>query len=118
MVFEAMPTGGSPVLLRDWNEFTTLVETLRRAHAITSLNDLWWDIRPSPRYGTLEELTAEGFAKGSEAYFAELRAIGEGAPTSADRPRALYERTQSFFAVTRALADEFEDDVLARVGRS
>ncbi len=196
-VFEAMPTGGSPILLNDWKEFTSLVETLQRVHAITSLKDLWWDIRPSPRYGTLEirvcdglasiretcaivalaqalakragarvaagkgrrhppeflvrenkwrasrhgmeaeyvtsdeghtepvrdyllrtleEIAREGHAKGSEAYFAELRAIGEGAPTSADRQRALYERTESFFAVTRALADEFEDDVLAGIG--
>lgn len=196
-VFEASPTAGSPVMIRSWQEFSTLVETLKRAHAITSLKDLWWDIRPSPRYGTVEirvcdglasiretcaivalaqalakragarvaagkgrthpaewrirdnkwrasrhgmeaeyvteddgstepirsyllrtldELQRDGFAEGSEAYFEELRAIGNGAPTSADRQRALYGKTENFVAVTRALADEFEDDVLSGVG--
>ena len=196
-VFEALPTGGMPALVHDWTEFCELVETLQRAHAITSLKDLWWDIRPSPRYGTLEirvcdglatiretativalaqalarragarvasgtnrtfppawrgretkwrasrhgmdaeyltgndgstmpirpyltqtldELVAEGFLDGSSRYAVELRAIAAGAPTSAERQRALYERTQSFDAVTKALADEFEDDILAGIG--
>jgi carboxylate-amine ligase len=196
-VFEAMPTGGSPVMVHDWAEFNALVETLQRANAITSLKDLWWDIRPSPRYGTLEirvcdglatiretcaivalsqalarragarvaagkgrtfppawrvrenkwrasrhgmeadyitsdeghsqpvrayllqtldELVRDGFLA-RDAYERDLRAIGEGAPTSTERQRALYDRTASFEAVARALADEFEDDVLAGVAR-
>lgn len=195
-VFEALPTGGIPQLVHDWSEFNALVETLQRCQAITSLKDLWWDIRPSPRYGTLEvrvcdglatiretcaivaltralarragarvaagmgrtfppawrirenkwrasrhgmeadyivsddgatvpirqyllrtldELAVDGFVDGEAEYLEDIRRIGEGAPTSADRQRALYERTQSFDAVTRALADEFEDDVLSRV---
>lgn len=61
-VFEALPTGGSPQLVHDWNEFCELVETLRRAEAITSLKDLWWDIRPSPRYGTIEIRICDGLA--------------------------------------------------------
>lgn len=196
-VFEAMPTGGSPVMVHDWAEFNALVETLQRANAITSLKDLWWDIRPSPRYGTLEirvcdglatiretcaivalsqalarragarvaagkgrtfppawrvrenkwrasrhgmeadyitsdeghsqpvrayllqtldELVRDGFMA-RDAYEQDLRAIGEGAPTSTERQRALYDRTASFEAVARALADEFEDDVLAGIAR-
>ncbi|HVH39777.1 MAG TPA: YbdK family carboxylate-amine ligase [Gemmatimonadaceae bacterium] len=194
-VFEAMPTGGIPQLVHDWAEFNELVETLQRANAITSMKDLWWDIRPSPRYGTLEirvcdglatiretcaivalvqalarragarvaagtartfppawrvrenkwrasrhgmdadyiisneghslpirehllrtldDLVANGFMEESQ-YLDDLRRLGQGAPTSADRQRALFERTGSFDAVTRALADEFEDDVLANV---
>lgn len=195
-VFEASPTGGIPQLVHDWDEFTTLVGTLQRAHAITSLKDLWWDIRPSPRYGTLEirvcdglatiretvavvalaqalarragarvaagqgrsfppawrirenkwrasrhgmeadyvveddgttlpvrqhlartleALSADGFFDRSTPYFDDLWRLAQGAPTSTDRQRAIYERTGSFDAVTRALADEFEDDVLAAV---
>lgn len=195
-VFEAMPTGGIPSLVHDWAEFNELVETLQRCHAITSLKDLWWDIRPSPRYGTLEirvcdglatiketvaivalvqalakragarvaagkgrtfppawrirenkwrasrhgmeaeyvisddgvtmpvrkyllglldELDADGFADEGAPYLDDIRRIGEGAPTSADRQRAIFERTGSFESVTRALAQEFEDDVLSNV---
>lgn len=61
-VFEALPTGGSPQLVHDWNEFCELVETLQKAEAITSLKDLWWDIRPSPRYGTIEIRICDGLA--------------------------------------------------------
>lgn len=193
-VFEALPTGGMPALVHDWTEFTELVTTLQRANAITSLKDLWWDIRPSPRYGTLEirvcdglatiretamivalsqalakraaarvsagtnrifppawrirenkwrasrhgmdadyitgddgssmparpylarvleELTVDGFLDGTSRYAADLRQVSEGAPTSAERQRAIFERTGSFDEVTKALADEFEDDVLS-----
>jgi carboxylate-amine ligase len=61
-VFEALPTGGMPALVHDWNEFSELVATLQKANAITSLKDLWWDIRPSPRYGTLEIRVCDGLA--------------------------------------------------------
>lgn len=52
--FEAIPTGGHPCLVRDWTEFQQLEARLHRAKAITSLKDLWWDIRPNPRFGTIE----------------------------------------------------------------
>jgi carboxylate-amine ligase len=196
-VFEALPTGGMPALVHDWNEFCELVATLQKANAITSLKDLWWDIRPSPKYGTLEirvcdglatisetatvvalaqalarragarvaagegrpfppawrvrenkwrasrhgmdadyitsnhgdampiraylartidELLADGHVPQGSPYVDALRRMADGAPTSSERQRAIYERTGSLLEVTRALADEFEDDVLAGVG--
>jgi carboxylate-amine ligase len=53
-VFETLPTGGVPSLVPDWPAFDRLVTVLERSRAITSVKDLWWDVRPSPRYGTLE----------------------------------------------------------------
>jgi carboxylate-amine ligase len=195
-VFEAMPTGGMPSLVKDWAEFADLVGILTRSHAITSLKDLWWDIRPSPKYGTLEirvcdglptvretamvvalaqglarragdrvtkgcarthppawlvrenkwrasrhgldaeyvvsddgtteparpylarildELERDGHLVGNDAYVAPLRRLAQGAPTSAERQRAVFERSGSFGAVTKSLADEFEDDLLGSV---
>src|SRR5690606_19404966 len=61
-VFEALPTGGTPALVHDWTEFCELVGTLQRAEAITSLKGLGWDIRPSPRYGTIEIRICDGLA--------------------------------------------------------
>lgn len=58
--FEAMPTGGTPALVADWSEFSTLVAALMRSGAITSMKDLWWDIRPSPGFGTLEIRMCDG----------------------------------------------------------
>jgi hypothetical protein len=64
----------------------------------------------------LEDLIAGGFADPTSPYIHGLNRIADGAPTSAERQRAVYEQTRSFDAVTRALADEFEADVLAGVG--
>jgi carboxylate-amine ligase len=61
-IFESLPTSGTPYLVKNWAEFDTLVNTLLKSRAITSYKDLWWDIRPSPRYGTLELRVCDGVA--------------------------------------------------------
>ncbi len=61
-IFESIPTGGHPCLVRDWREFEDLVATLTKAKAITSVKDIWWDIRPSPGFGTLEIRVLDGMA--------------------------------------------------------
>jgi carboxylate-amine ligase len=53
-VFEAMPTAGTPPTLSTWSDFERHVQVLRASRSIDSLKDLWWDVRPSPGYGTLE----------------------------------------------------------------
>lgn len=58
-LFEAMPTGGHPYSLSSWSEFEELIQKLTVSRSITSLKDLWWDIRPSPDYGTLEVRIAD-----------------------------------------------------------
>jgi len=52
--FEAIPTGGHPYLLSNWSEFENLIEKLIYSKSITTLKDLWWDIRPNCEYGTIE----------------------------------------------------------------
>lgn len=52
--FESIPTGGHPYLLKDWSEFESLIEKLLFSKSITSLKDLWWDIRPNTEFGTIE----------------------------------------------------------------
>lgn len=64
--FEALPTAGSPYMSHSWQEFDQLCEVLTRAGAIQSLKDLWWDIRPSPNYGTLEIRVCDGPATMAE----------------------------------------------------
>jgi carboxylate-amine ligase len=61
-MFESMPTAGTPAIVRDWVEFSELVAALTASRAITSLKDFWWDIRPSPAYGTLELRACDGLA--------------------------------------------------------
>jgi len=57
--FEAIPTGGHPCLLNSWSEFESLVEKLIFSNSITSIKDLWWDIRPNLEFGTIEVRIAD-----------------------------------------------------------
>jgi len=52
--YEALPTAGMPYLVKDWNGFQNLYHFLCKAKSIMSMKDVWWDLRPSPEYGTLE----------------------------------------------------------------
>jgi carboxylate-amine ligase len=53
-VFESMPTAGTPPTFESWAGFERHAEALTTSRSIDSLKDLWWDVRPSPAYGTLE----------------------------------------------------------------
>jgi carboxylate-amine ligase len=53
-VFESMPTAGTPPTFAAWADFERHVGVLTTSRSIESLKDLWWDVRPSPGYGTLE----------------------------------------------------------------
>ncbi|MCM2280467.1 MAG: YbdK family carboxylate-amine ligase [Bdellovibrionaceae bacterium] len=57
--FEAIPTGGHPYLLSSWSAFENLIDKLVISKSITSIKDLWWDIRPNPEFGTIEVRIAD-----------------------------------------------------------
>jgi len=59
-VFEGLPTAGVPQLLDGWTEFTELMQTLIAARAISSIREIWWDIRPHPNFGTVELRICDG----------------------------------------------------------
>jgi carboxylate-amine ligase len=53
-LLEAIPTGGLPPALRGWGEYLELIESFMRSEFIRSAKEIWWDVRPNPRYGTIE----------------------------------------------------------------
>ncbi|MDP9389534.1 MAG: glutamate--cysteine ligase [Actinomycetota bacterium] len=59
-VFEALPTAGLPYELSDWADFERFMTTLVNAKAITSIREVWWDIRPHPNFGTVELRMCDG----------------------------------------------------------
>jgi carboxylate-amine ligase len=59
-VFEGMPTAGLPYQLSGWDEFEHYMETLIGTHAIESVREVWWDIRPHPDFGTVELRICDG----------------------------------------------------------
>lgn len=60
--YEALPTAGQPYHVHNWKEFELLYESLKKCDSIRSLKDLWWDLRPSPGFGTLEIRVCDGCA--------------------------------------------------------
>ncbi len=62
-VFENLPTAGLPYRLEGWSEFEQFMETLVNAQAITSIREVWWDIRPHPDFGTVELRICDGIPR-------------------------------------------------------
>ncbi|MFC3997018.1 glutamate--cysteine ligase [Nocardiopsis sediminis] len=54
IIFGALPTAGPPPRLSDWGAFEDYMETLLRADTISSIKEVWWDVRPHPDFGTIE----------------------------------------------------------------
>jgi carboxylate-amine ligase len=59
-VFEGLPTAGLPQQLSGWAEFEEYMTTLISAKAISSIREVWWDIRPHPNFGTVELRICDG----------------------------------------------------------
>jgi len=53
-VFKSLPRTGTPVQFTSWGEYQRHVNVLVDAGLIEDATKLWWDIRPSARYPTLE----------------------------------------------------------------
>jgi carboxylate-amine ligase len=53
-VFESLPSTGLPPNLADWAEFERFMTSLINAGAMTTIREVWWDIRPHPNFGTVE----------------------------------------------------------------
>jgi len=65
-VFEALPTAGLPYQLSGWSQFEDFMHTLVSAKAISSIREVWWDIRPHPDFGTIEFRICDGLPTMSE----------------------------------------------------
>ncbi len=53
-VFESLPTAGLPPQIADWVDFEAFMSTLIDSECISSIREVWWDIRPHPDFGTIE----------------------------------------------------------------
>ncbi len=54
MVFAAFPRSGPPPRFRDYTDYSNVVGQLERTGCIADYTHIWWDIRPHPRWGTIE----------------------------------------------------------------
>jgi carboxylate-amine ligase len=69
-ILESFPTGGLPPRLGSWAEYARLVDRLTVAGFVADESELWWDVRPSARTGTVEVRICD-----MPACLADLRAL-------------------------------------------
>jgi len=54
MMFQQLPTAGVPYQFDRWEDLESYVDDMTRTGVIDTFSELRWDIRPSPRLGTIE----------------------------------------------------------------
>lgn len=54
VIFESLPRTGIPPVLDSWADYSTLIDTLVSTGCITEPTKIWWDIRPHPKFPTIE----------------------------------------------------------------
>ncbi len=53
-IMEGLPTAGLPPMMRNWSEFTWLVNHMVDTGFINTIREIWWDVRPHHGFGTVE----------------------------------------------------------------
>ena len=54
LIAEAGPRSGPPPRFRDYADYAAVVSRLERTGCIGDYTEIWWDVRPHPRFGTVE----------------------------------------------------------------
>ncbi|CAJ1585777.1 glutamate--cysteine ligase [[Mycobacterium] wendilense] len=60
MMFQQLPTAGLPFQFQTWGEFEGFVADQKKTGIIDHINEVRWDIRPSPHLGTIEVRIFDG----------------------------------------------------------
>ena len=91
--FQQLPTAGLPPQLSTWAELEQYVGDMLHVGVIDDVTELRWDVRPSPRFGTLEMRIADSATNIAEVvaisalthclveHFSTLADAGEPLPT-------------------------------------
>lgn len=66
MMFQQLPTAGLPFQFGEWSEFEAFVADQKTTGIIDHLNEIRWDIRPSPHLGTIEVRVCDGMSNRRE----------------------------------------------------
>jgi carboxylate-amine ligase len=54
VIWGRMPRSGIPDSFRSWDDYRSFVDMLIATHSIDEPKKIWWDIRPHPKFNTLE----------------------------------------------------------------
>jgi carboxylate-amine ligase len=66
MMFQQLPTAGLPFQFETWEQYEDFVDDHMRTGVIEYLNDIRWDVRPSPALGTVEVRICDGVSNLTE----------------------------------------------------
>jgi len=70
MMFQQLPTAGLPFQFDAWTDFEAYCHDLLVTGVIEEINEIRWDVRPSPRLGTVEVRICDGVST-----LTEMRAL-------------------------------------------
>ena len=60
LLFQQLPTSGLPFQFYNWSDYENVVENLLTVGVIDDVTEIRWDVRPVPRYGTVEQRMCDG----------------------------------------------------------
>lgn len=62
LVFQQLPTAGLPWMLQEWSDFESYLDDMVRTGVMEDATEVRWDIRPAPRWGTIEVRACDGLS--------------------------------------------------------
>ncbi|WP_374974564.1 glutamate--cysteine ligase [Microbacterium trichothecenolyticum] len=62
LVFQQLPTAGLPWPLKSWDEFEGYLKDMVSTGVMEDATEVRWDIRPAPRWGTIEVRACDGMS--------------------------------------------------------
>ncbi|WP_314421998.1 glutamate--cysteine ligase [uncultured Microbacterium sp.] len=62
LVFQQLPTAGLPWPLTDWSQYEAYLDDMVRTGVMADATEVRWDIRPAPRWGTIEVRACDGLS--------------------------------------------------------
>lgn len=80
LVFQQLPTAGLPWQLDRWEDFEEYLNDMVRTGVMADASEVRWDIRPAPRWGTVEIRACDGMST-----LPELAAVAALAQTLVER---------------------------------
>ncbi len=66
LMFQQLPTAGLPFHFQNWSELEGYVDDLTHTGVIDDYDEIRWDLRPAPKFGTLEVRVCDGIPTMSE----------------------------------------------------
>ena len=122
-LFQAFPRVGIPRSFDDYAEWVETVDLLIRCHAFPEATFLWWDVRPQPRFGTVEVriLDAQTTVTETVALVALVQCIARLEIVDGYAPERLVVTQEvldenRFLAARDGMQAEFIDPVAERTG--